>query len=292
MSFGFAGCVSQSNGGQTDGNQTGGNQTDGEQPGGEQTGGNQTGNEQQGETFKYSSYLIKHDEGQSATYTFEAECTDLGNKSGPAWSGSYTGAGMITACEEASGGYVVQGLAKYMNNVYFLVVCDRDVEDAKLVLQLGNVTKYDMAINSSKYLVRVDTVITDEDLLSVEDGGAIGNWDEFFFQYHETENDDTGEYYINSWECGDITIEKPEQFTAGNVYMGDSVGYTITTGLKLKKGVNCISLITYNNDTLVGTTMAATAPAVDCIEITTTAQLGMYYKVDNGGYGVTACKIK
>lgn len=199
---------------------------------------------------------------------------------------------MITACEEASGGYVVQGLAKYMNNVYFLVVCDRDVQDAKLVLQLGNVTKYDMTINSSKYLVRVDTVITDEDLLPVSEGGAIGNWDEFFFQYHKAEGDDTGEYYVDTWACGDITIDEPEQFTAGNVYMGDSAGYTITTGLKLKKGVNCISLITYNNDTLVGTTMAATAPAVDSIEITTTAQLGMYYKNDNGGYGVTACKIK
>ena len=102
----------------------------------------------------------------------------------------------------------------------------------------------------------------------------------------------TGGYYINTWECGEIHFDAPDPFTAGNVYMGDADGYTITSTLSLKKGVNCISLITTNNETITGTTMSAMAPAVDCIEISTTAQLGMYYQNDNGGYGVEACKIK
>lgn len=241
--------------------------------------------------FKYADYLINHAENQQVTYVFEAECTDLGSKSGPAWSGSYTEAAMIVQAEGASGGYAVQGLGKYGNTVNFLVVCDRDVEDAELILQLGNTTKYEMSLNSNNYAVRVDTIVTDDDLKTAADGGAIGNWDEFFLQYY-TDLAQTGGYYISSWECGNIEFEAPSPFTAGNVYMGDADGYKITSSLKLKKGVNCISLITANNETIVGTTMTATAPAVDCIEISTTAQLGMYYKKDNGGYGVTACKIK
>ena len=243
------------------------------------------------ETFKYADYLLSHSENEGVTYIFEAECTDLGNKSGPAWSGSYTEAAMITTADGASGGYALQGLAQPGNSVNFLIVCDRNVDDAKLVLQLGNTTKYEMLLDSTKYFIRVDTIVSDEDLLPVSEGGAIGNWDEFFLNYY-TDLSATGAYYLSSWTCGDIRLEAPASFTAGNVYMGKAEGYTITESLKLKKGVNCISLITANNETMVGTTMTATAPAVDCIEIFTTAQLGMYYKNDNGGYGVIACKIK
>lgn len=243
------------------------------------------------EQFEYDSYLVKHAENSSATYCFEAECTDLGNKSGPAWSGSYTEAGMIVACNEASGGYAVQGLAKLGNSVNFLVVCDRDVEDAKLVLQLANPTKYEVNLDSSMYTIRVDTIVTSDDLKPASEDGAIGNWDKAFLNYYQDLNQ-TGGYYIEQWDCGTITFKAPEFFTAGDVYMGDSKGYAITTALRLKKGVNCISLITNNTEQLIGTTMTSTAPAVDCIEITTTAQLGMYYKNNNGGYNVTACKIK
>ena len=242
------------------------------------------------DTFKYADYLIEHAGNEEVTYVFEAECTDLGNKSGPAWSGSYTESSMITVAEGASGGYAVQGLGKPGNSVNFLVVCDRDIEDATLVLQLGNVTKYEMTLDSYNYSVRVDTIISDEDLLPAPDG-AIGNWDEFFLGYYDS-LEQTGGYYINTWECGEIHFDAPDPFTAGNVYMGDADGYTITSTLSLKKGVNCISLITTNNETITGTTMSAMAPAVDCIEISTTAQLGMYYQNDNGGYGVEACKIK
>ena len=253
--------------------------TDSGQPGGDD------------EAFKYADYLIQHTENEKVTYIFEAESTDLGNKSGPAWSGSYTEASMITEAEGASGGYALQGLAKNGNSVNFLVVCDRDVDNASLILQLGNVTKYKMTLDSTNYLVRVDTIVSDEDLLPVAKGGAIGNWDAFFLNFYK-DLSKTGGYYIDLWDCGNIELEEPSSFTAGNVYMGSSNGYTVTSSLSLKKGVNCISLITNNDDTIVGTTMSATAPAVDCIEITTTAQLGMYYKNDNGGYGVTACRIK
>lgn len=286
--FAFVGCGGD--GGTTGGNggTPGGN---GDTPGGNDgtTGGN--GDTPGGEdVFKYADYLIEHAENEEVTYVFEAECTDLGNKSGPAWSGSYTEAGMITSAEGASGGYAVQGLGKPGNSVNFLVVCDTDIEDATLVLQLGNVTKYDMTLDSYNYSIRVDTIVSDEDLLPAPDG-AIGNWDEFFLGYYDS-LEQTGGYYINTWECGEIHFDAPDPFTAGNVYMGDADGYTITSTLSLKKGVNCISLITANNETITGTTMTAMAPAVDCIEITTTAQLGMYYKIDNGGYGVEACKIK
>lgn len=282
--FTFVGCNVES-GNSSSG---GGSFSDSSTDGGKDSSGTPGG---ESEAFKYSEYLISHAENANATYVFEAECTDLGNKSGPAWSGSYTESAMITTAEGASGGYALQGLGQTGNSVNFLVVCDRDVDDARLVLQLGNTTKYEMVLDSSKYFVRIDTIVSDEDLLPVSDGGAIGNWDKFFLNYY-TDLNETGAYYISPWKCGEIRFEAPSAFTAGNVYMGASDGYTITETLRLKKGVNCVSLITANDEVMVGTTMTATAPAVDCIEITTTAQLGMYYKNDNGGYGVTACKIK
>ena len=151
--FAFVGCggdggTTGGNGGTTGGNggTTGGN--------GDTTGGNggTTGGE---DVFKYADYLIEHAGNEEVTYVFEAECTDLGNKSGPAWSGSYSESSMITVAEGASGGYAVQGLGKPGNSVNFLVVCDRDIEDATLVLQLGNVTKYEMTLDSYNYSVRI-----------------------------------------------------------------------------------------------------------------------------------------
>ena len=279
MSFAFVGCVGP-----------GGNQGNG---GNEGNGGNQ--GEQGGgtidENFAYADYLIGHEDGKEVTYVFEAECTDLGNKSGPAWSGSYAEDSMISVAEGASGGAAVQGLCKYGNSLNFLVVADRDIDDATLVLQLGNIFKGGMTLTSSNYVIRVDTIVTDEDLLPVAEGGAIGAWDEKFLWFYE-DIEETGGYYITDWECGDITFAPPSDFTAGNIYMGDAEGYTITAELTLKKGVNCISLITNNSQNIVGTTLTSYAPAVDCIEITTDAQMGMYYNEPNGGYNDNGCFIK
>ena len=109
----------------------------------------------------------------------------------------------------------------------------------------------------------------------VDAGGCLGNWDEFFLNWYSV--GETGGYFIEQWECGEISIGTD----------GCELGYwslhTITLSLSLKKGFNCISLITDNNeiegDSPHGT-MSATAPVVDYISIETTAQLGVFGQQD------------
>lgn len=243
-------------------------------------GGEETGD------FAYSEYLVSHTKGESATYIFEAENTDLGGKTGPDWSGAVSGDNMVIPITGASHGAGIWGLCSYGMSVNFIVVCDEDVENASLKLYLG--ARYiDVDITSATFTVRVDGC-TDEDLLDAEDGGAVGNWDKFFLQHYKNPSE-TGGYFVSSWECGEVSIKKPA--AQGETKMGDSAGYLITNNLKLKKGVNCISLITNNTTSIVGTTMTAIAPVVDCISITTTAQLGMYINI-NSGYGKDGCWIK
>lgn len=238
------------------------------------------------EKFAYSDYLVSHTKGETATYIFEAENTDLRGKTGPDWSGAVSGDNMVIPIDGASSGAGFWGLCSYGMSVNFIVVCDEEVDNATLKLYLG--ARYiDVDINANTFTVRVDGC-TDEDLLDAEDGGAVGNWDKFFLQHYKNPSE-TGGYYVNSWECGDVSIKKPA--AQGETAMGENGGYLITNNLKLKKGVNCISLITNNSTSIVGTTMTAIAPVVDCISITTTAQLGMYLNFDTG-YKADGCWIK
>ena len=130
-----------------------------------------------------------------------------------------------------------------------------------------------------------------------EEDGAIGAWDDFFLDYYDNgagkDDPDHEMYTIDDWECEEIHVDGSTLPEAGGF-----TDFLITTELTLHKGLNCISLITYNSDqpttssgSPVQGTYAAIAPVVDCIKITTDAQLGMYI-VMNNGQGSTGCTIE
>ena len=132
--------------------------------------------------------------------------------------------------------------------------------------------------NNYAFRVDPDILATDPDALKdYDNGGCLANWDDFFLNWYDVS--ETGGYYIDQWTCGEIDIGED----------GCERGYwslhTITMNLSLKKGFNCISLITDNSeiegDSPHGT-MGATAPVVDYISIETTAQLGVFGAQDLG----------
>ena len=133
-------------------------------------------------------------------------------------------------------------------------------------------------LNPETYSFRVDTEIDELDLKEVSDDGALGNWDAFFLDFYDVS--DTGGYYISEWTCGEIDLDAD-----GESELGHWTLFEITSGLSLKRGVNCISMITANNSIVGGGnygTMAATAPVIDYLSIETTAQLGVFNSQDLG----------
>ena len=82
-----------------------------------------------------NDYLLKHTEGASANYIFEAECTDLRGKAGSGYSGGATGSGLATHNAENIS-YVTFLYTKGIS-VNFFVACDRNVTNAKLRARFG-----------------------------------------------------------------------------------------------------------------------------------------------------------
>lgn len=225
-------------------------------------------------------YLLKHTEGQTANYIFEAECTDLRGKSGSGYSGGATGSGLAT--HNASDISFVTFLYTEGISVNFFVACDRDVSDAKLRARFGGEFIH-VLLSPDNYTIRVDQAIdsaflTDYDPDNLDSDGSLGNWDSFFLNYYSVE--ETNGYFLSEWECESIDIDASNQ--------SDVVGWNtfdITFALSLKQGINCISLIT-DNEEITGDaphgTMTATAPVIDYISIETSAQLGVFNAKDNG----------
>ena len=125
-------------------------------------------------------------------------------------------------------------------------------------------------LDPSTYNFRVDTIITDEDLEE-----ACGNWDAAF-DYHETP-EETGRYDISPWDCGDIDIDATEERDGPALWEL----FQITSKLVLKRALTVFRSLPRTISTQAGT-MAAIAPVVDYISITTSANLGMYEIIDNG----------
>ena len=232
--------------------------------------------------FKYNSYLTKHTEGQKAKYIFEAECTNLGGKEGPGYSGTASEEGMASSTAEC--GFVTFLYQEGMS-VNFLIACDRDVNDAVLSLCVG-AEFMKMIINPNNYEIRVDPMTGDfeEFLIPVDEGGILGYFDMFLELYGEVS--ETGGYIIDEWQCEKIEIDQEGVSDAGKF-----AEYKITTSLSLKRGINAISLITANSDSPHLGTMGAIAPCVDYISIETTAQLGMF-DMQSNGQGDIGCYIK
>lgn len=233
--------------------------------------------EQQGDSFEYDKNLLKHAEGKTVEYILEAECTNLGGKEGLGYSGTASESNM--AVHDMVGNGYVTYLYKMGLSINFIIVCDRDINDGVLSARFGG-EFMDVLLNPSNYSFRVDTIVTNEDL-----NEAKGNWDAAFLEYY-TDLSQTGGYFVEQWDCGEIHID-----ATGLNDPGLFETFKITSALRLKKGVNCISLIT-DNDTSPGMgTMAAIAPVVDYISISTSANLGML-DINDNGEGTTGIHIK
>ena len=218
--------------------------------------------------------IIEHAEGETVTYRFEAECTDLSGKKGPGYSGTGNEGSMATSGAGASNGGCVSYLYGKDMSVNFLVVSDRDVENATISLGLG--AEFIMVpVMPQTFVVRVDPV-TNEDLAPATETGALGAWDQAFLNYYTVE--DTGGYIIDEFECPATSVIDGSALTSP----GNFQKFTISTKLSLKKGVNSISIVIQGLKLLEPTgTMSCTAPVVDYMEITTDAQLGFFNQHDN-----------
>ena len=186
----------------------------------------------------------------SQTYTFAAALTDLDDVEGEGWSGGESGTGMIVKDWEdddkdwktISGFYVTY---HYVEDtaLTFEITSDRAVDDAKLILSLST----EGSQNSTD-----GTVTISPDIYTVELNGTAIDYEPITFY--------------------DIPA------SAGEVY--EFRQYTVATNLSLKEGVNVIRLVSSNNISMGGTTRA-TAPMVDCIQITTAATLTWSPRNDN-----------
>ena len=221
-----------------------------------------------------------HPEG-TVTYRFQAECTDLRGKGyAPGFSGTASSAAdMIVGFP---GGACITYLYREGITVNFLVVSDRDVDNAELSFCLGAEWMI-VPITPQVFSVRIDRKVSDEDLYDVfneEHQGALGAWDDFFLNYY-TSPTETDRVILDSYECPAGT-----QIDGTMNSSPDSFGtYKMTSHLSLKEGVNCISMIIEGADFVdEGNhgTMECVAPCLDYMEIKTDAQLGFFGQYDNG----------
>lgn len=230
-------------------------------------------------TIKY------HPEG-TATYRFQAECTDLrGKGTPPGFSGTAsTFYDMVVPIDGGDGACVTYLYTEGMT-VNFIVVSDRDVDNASLSFRFGAEWMI-VPISPEVFTIRVDRHVPDESLYSYDDPeheGALGLWDMYFLDYY-TDPADTDYYTIDEFECPEGT-----QIDGTDNSSPDSFETVlISTKLSLRQGVNCISLIINGADFVDETNhgiMECVAPCIDYMEITTEAQLGFFGQYDNGGYG-------
>lgn len=231
-------------------------------------------------TIKY------HKEGEEATYRFEAECTDLrGKGTPPGFSGTASSFADMVVPIKGEDGACVTYLYTPGITLNFLVVSDRDVEDATLSFRLGAEWML-VPVSPEVFTVRVDRKVSDEKLYEWDDedhDGAIGAWDEYFLDAY-SDPAETDRVIIDEFECP----EGSEIDGTDNKSPSSFETFVITTKLSLKQGVNCISIIIEGADFFdEGNhgTMDCPAPCVDYMEITTEANLGFFGQYDNGGYG-------
>lgn len=167
-------------------------------------------------------------------YVFEAEDTNLSGKTGPAISGTANEIGMIVLSEgrNASNDRSVGYLYQYGNSLEFYIVCDEEVNDAKISISLSAEM---------------------EDLNLTPDNYGIYLNDEIL-QYGSIAITGVPVYDPTSYaaDCA------PFQF------------YILGENLSLKQGANLVKLVTENNESYSGTTMVAHAPLVDALKIETT----------------------
>ena len=180
-------------------------------------------------------------------YIFEAEHVDLSGPDGNGLqgmgaSGGSVGPNMVDSTPmdhpdiNPSNGYYVTYLYSPGLYIDFVIVSDRAVSDAKIVLRVTAETRG----------YALDPNLNDG---TTESGTQ-------YSQYTITLNEVPIEYPTIEVEGGWPAFQD----------------FTLTLNATLKEGVNTIRLTTAN-DHGMGGTMAGTAPVVDCIKITTSANL-------------------
>jgi len=186
---------------------------------------------------------------------FEAEHTSFVGKVGVGISGTIEGTGMILnyAIPQGEGKDPSNKAATgwlFGSEIYFdfYIISDKDVDDAKLVIRLGNELNETIAgFDGKAFQLRVG-VPTGE----VGPGG------------HKIQYEDQT---VIAWKGGPYTVP------AQGLYV-EFYDYYITDSLSLKKGVNVLSFeIIYNKLVEVDGTFECFGPVVDCFKITTSANL-------------------
>ena len=188
------------------------------------------------DTTIYAQWEKSESYGGPRTYTFEAEDTDLSKKSGPSYSGTVNGTGMIynKTGVGASGDRFVGYLYKAALSLDFYIVSDVAVDNVTLKASLSAEFR-DFTLTPDNYKITVNG----QEL----DFGSI-----VFSDVPVT--DDPGTFACKNFET-----------------------FTISTDVSLREGANLIKFMTANSEELSGTTIAAVAPLIDKIELTSSSVL-------------------
>lgn len=199
----------------------------------------------------------------TGTYIFEAEHVVLDGKQGMGASGGAQGPDMVDGVPpaslgmNASNGYYLTYLFVYGLNIDFVIQSDRDVTDAKLTFRItADDGQGKFALAPISYTESTTANGTDISTYDISINGKP-------IDYDVIEITDVG---------GDLFPD-----TAGRRPFTDHV---ITLNLNLKKGTNTLSFTALNN-VPAGGTRTTTAPVIDCIKITTSANLNWDPKTAN-----------
>lgn len=183
---------------------------------------------------------------------FEAEYLDFSDFFGWGFSGNATGTDAIL---EDIGGVGGASNGRFVTYLYgkgitlnFVINSDRDVSNVTLTLRLSGEVK-DFYIQSMK----TPGVLEQEPVYTVKVNNQAIQYENISFTGVPSQSDNT---------------------------LLPFADFTISTTVNLKQGENIISLIT-DNELLMGGTMGATAPMVDCIKLTTYAILTWNPILDN-----------
>lgn len=188
----------------------------------------------------------------SKVNVFEAEHLDFSNFYGWGFSGNATGTDAIvadpTGVSQASNGRFVTYLYGKDITLTFDIYADRDVDNVVLTLRLSGEVK-DFFIQSHK----TPGVMEQEPVYTIKVNNQTIHYEKIYFTNVPSQSENT---------------LLPFQ------------DFVISINIHLVKGKNTIQLIT-DNELLMGGTMGATAPMIDCLKLTTYAILTWTPKLDN-----------
>ncbi|MFA6829788.1 MAG: InlB B-repeat-containing protein [Bacilli bacterium] len=181
-------------------------------------------------TTVYGKWAKKANYTGEHTYTLEAENVSLKGKTGKGLSGTVTEKGMIVNVEgiNASGDKLVGYLYKTGLGIDFRFYSD------------------------------IATTITLQTCLSQEVSGYTFTKDNYTISFNGSAIDYPSIVFSDS--------EVPA--TNAALPYATVKTFTLSTTLSVAKGKNLVSFLTSNSDAIVGTTMEAHAPLVDCIKVT------------------------